>query len=369
MSHVPTPDFAALVSRFAIAGNFVSAARHGSGHINDTYKVDCTHSGRPVSYILQRINHTIFKDPAALMDNVQRVTAHLRAKLQAAGVSDLNRHALTVIPTREGGPVLRKDGQWWRMYHFVGRARTFDKVETEAQVFEAARAFARFQGLLADLPAPRLHDTIPNFHNAVMRLATLRDAVKRDPHGRAAGAQPEIEFVERRAAMCARLLDRHQRGELPERITHNDTKLNNVMLDEQTNAAVCVIDLDTVMPGLALYDFGDMVRTATAAALEDERDLAKVFSRPEMFAALARGYLLEAKFLNAAEREELVFSGRLITLVIGIRFLTDHLLGDVYFKIHRPNHNLDRCRTQFNMVASLEAQADAMEQIVRACLT
>jgi len=365
MSDPSSPDFSSLVNRFAIAGEFQTAARHGSGHINDTYKVDCTLAGRPVHYILQRINHTIFKDPAALMDNISRVTAHLRAKLQAAGVSDLNRHALTVIPTRADGPVFRDDaGQWWRMYHFVERARTFDKVETEAQVCEAARAFAQFQCLLADLPAPRLHDTIPNFHNAVMRLATLRDAVKQDPHGRAAGAQPEIAFVEQRAAMCARLLDRHQRGELPERITHNDTKLNNVMLDEQTNAAVCVIDLDTVMPGLALYDFGDMVRTATAAALEDERDLTKVFSRPEMFAALARGYLSEAKFLNAAEREELVFSGRLITFVIGIRFLTDHLLGDVYFKIHRPNHNLDRCRTQFKMVASLEAQTDAMEKIV-----
>ena len=368
-NHPTTPDFAALVVQFAVRGDFVSAARHGSGHINDTYKVDCTLAGRPVHYILQRINHTIFKDPAALMDNISRVTAHLRAKLQTAGVTDLNRHALVVIPTRAGGPVFRDDaGQWWRMYHFVERAKSFDKVETEQQVCEAARAFAQFQRLLADLPAPRLHDTIPNFHNAVMRLATLRDAIKQDPHGRAAGAAAEIAFVEQRAAMCARLLERHQRGELPERITHNDTKLNNVMLDEQTNAAVCVIDLDTVMPGLALYDFGDMVRTATAAALEDERDLTKVFSRPDMFAALARGYLSEAKFLTAAEREELVFSGCLITLVIGIRFLTDHLLGDVYFKIHRPNHNLDRCRTQFKMVASLEAQADAMEKIVAECL-
>jgi hypothetical protein len=363
------PDFAALVGRFATNDAFVSAARHGSGHINDTYKVACALAGQPVHYILQRINHTIFKDPAALMDNVQRVTAHLRAKLQAAGVTDLNRHALAVIPTRAGDSVFHDAaGQWWRMYHFVERARTFDKVETGAQVFEAARAFAQFQGLLADLPAPRLHDTIPNFHNAVLRLATLRDAVQRDPHGRAASAAAELAFVEQRAALCTRLLERQQRGELLERITHNDTKLNNVMLDEQTNAAVCVIDLDTVMPGLALYDFGDMVRTATAAALEDECDLAKVFSRPEMFAALARGYLSEAQFLTAAEREELVFSGRLITLVIGIRFLTDHLLGDVYFKIHRPNHNLDRCRTQFKMVASLEAQADTMEQIVKECL-
>ncbi|MCX7006133.1 MAG: mucin desulfatase, partial [Kiritimatiellaeota bacterium] len=174
MNPTPTtaPDFAALVERFAVPGDFVGAARHGSGHINDTYKVDCTHAGQPVHYILQRINHTIFKDPAALMDNVSRVTAHLRAKLQATGVTDLNRHALAVIPTRVGGSVFHDaTDQWWRMYHFVERARTFDKVETEQQVFEATRAFAQFQHLLADVPAPRLHDTIPNFHNAIMRLA------------------------------------------------------------------------------------------------------------------------------------------------------------------------------------------------------
>ena len=363
------PDFSALVERFAVPGDFTGATRHGSGHINDTYQVTCDLAGQPVHYLLQRINHDIFTNPVALMENVSRVTAHLRGKLRAAGCRDLTRRALTVIPTRTGNTVQRDAaGQWWRMYYFIERARTFDKVETEAQVFEAARAFAQFQGLLADLPAPRLHDTIPHFHNAVLRLAALCEAIQKDPHNRAAGAKPEIAFAEERAGMCARLLERLQRGELPERITHNDTKLNNVMLDEQTNAAVCVIDLDTVMPGLALYDFGDMVRTATAAALEDERDLTKVFSRPEMFAALARGYLSEAKFLTAAEREELVFSGRLITLVIGIRFLTDHLLGDTYFKIHRPNHNLDRCRTQFKMVASLEAQTDAMEKVVQDCL-
>ena len=369
MSTPIVPAFAALVAQFAISGDFVNAVRHDSGHINDTYKVTCDLAGQPVHYLLQRINHKVFKNPTALMENVQRVTTHLQAKLRAAGCTDLARHVLTVIPTRSGAPLLHDaTGQWWRMYHYIEHARTFNKVETEQQVFEAARAFAQFQYLLADLPAPRLHDTIPNFHNAIMRLAALLAAVKQDPCGRVADAKKEIEFVERRAGMCARLLDRHQCGELPERITHNDTKLNNVMLDEQTNAAICVIDLDTVMPGLALYDFGDMVRTATAAALEDERDLAKVFSRPEMFAALARGYLSEAKFLTTAEREELVFSGRLITLVIGIRFLTDHLLGDVYYRIHRPNQNLDRCRTQFKMVASLEAQADVMEKIVAECL-
>jgi len=364
-----TAPFADIIARFAVWGDFVSAQPHGSGHINDTFKVTCNLAGQPVHFLLQRINHTIFKNSAALMENIRRVTEHLRGKLRAAGCTEPSRRALTVIPTH-GGDACYCDaaGSWWRMYLFIEQAHTVDRVENERQVYEAARAFAQFQRLLADLPPPRLHDTIPNFHNAELRLAALRDAIQRDPCGRVAATRLEIEFVERRAAMCSRLLAQHTRGEIPERITHNDTKINNVMLDEQTQAAVCVIDLDTVMPGLALYDFGDMVRTATAAALEDEPDLGKVFMRPEMFAALARGYLAEADFLHDAERAELVFSSRLITLVIGIRFLTDHLLGDTYFKIHRSGHNLDRCRTQFKMVASMEAQAEVMERIVADCL-
>jgi len=293
-----------------------------------------------------------------------RVTEHLRAKL--SGSAEASRQALTVIPARDGRPYARDAvGNWWRMYLFIERARTYDLIENERQAYEAARAFARFQNQLADLPAPRLHETIPAFHNTLKRLDALEAAIAADAFGRKADVAAEIEFIEAHREQCGRLLARNAAGDIPERITHNDTKINNVMLDDASGEGICVIDLDTVMPGLALYDFGDMVRSATAAAKEDERDLAKVGSRIGMFEALARGYLSEARFLLPTEIEELAFSGRLITLTIGIRFLTDYLSGDVYFKTHRPGQNLDRCRTQLQMVRSMEAQSAAMETIVR----
>jgi len=355
-----------VVKRFRAWGDFVAAIPYGSGHINDTFKVTFNMAGAPVHYLLQRINHHIFKEPRLVMENIVRVTNHVRARLTAEGVEDVTRHSLCVVFTRRDAKPCHQDGEgnWWRMYLFVEGAKTYDTIQTEGQAFEAARAYARFQNLLADLPAPRLHETIPNFHNTVVRLEALRAAITADTSNRAAEVRAEIDFVERRASQCGRLLERQDKGEIPERITHNDTKLNNVMLDDTTGEGVCVIDLDTVMPGLALYDFGDMVRSATAAAAEDEQDLGKVRMRIEMFEHIARGYLSEARFLNKAEREELVFSGRLITLMIGMRFLTDYLQGDVYFKTKRPGHNLDRCRVQFKMVESMEVQQDEMERLV-----
>ena len=352
---------------FQAWGDFVTAAPYGSGHINDTYKVSARLAGTPVNYLVQRINHAIFKSPDRLMENVVRVTEHLHGKLAQAGDPDATRKTLTVIPAHDGLPYVRdEEGNWWRLFLFIELAHTYDVIENERQAFEAARAFARFQNLLADSPAPRLHETIPAFHNTLSRLEALDAAIKADVCGRRSEVAAEIAFVEARREQCGRLLARHARGEIPERITHNDTKINNVMLDDATGEGVCVIDLDTVMPGLALYDFGDMVRSATASAKEDERDLSTVGSRIGMFEALARGYLSEAAFLLPAELEELAFSGRLITLTIGIRFLTDYLAGDVYFRTHRPGQNLDRCRTQLQMVRSLEAQAGAMEALIRA---
>ncbi len=358
--------FHEVVKRFRAWGDFVEAVPYGSGHINDTFKVTFSMAGAPVHYLLQRINHRIFKDPRAVMDNIMRVTDHVRGKLTAAGRGDVTRHSLCVVLTRGDAQPCHQDGEgnWWRLYLFVEGARTYDTIENRNQAFEAAKAYARFQNLLADLPAPRLNETILNFHNTPVRLRALQEAIAADACNRAAEAQAEIAFVERRATMCGRLLERHAKGEIPERITHNDTKINNVMLDDVTGKGVCVIDLDTVMPGLALYDFGDMVRSATAAAAEDERELSKVRMRIEMFESIACGYLSEASFLNPAEREELVFSGRLITLMIGMRFLTDYLHGDTYFKTHRAGQNLDRCRAQFKMVESMEEQADAMEKVV-----
>lgn len=355
-----------VMAGFQAWGDFIDAAPYGSGHINDTYQVAVSLAGTPVRYLLQRINHEIFKQPDRVMENILRVTEHLRGKLADSGSKDASRQTLTVIPARDGKPYVRDaDGNWWRLYLFIELARTYDIIESDRQAYEAARAFARFQSQLADLPAPRLHETIPAFHNTLSRLGALDAALAADVCGRKAGAAAEIAFVEERREQCGRLLARHARGEIPERITHNDTKINNVMLDSGTGEGVCVIDLDTVMPGLALYDFGDMVRSATAAAKEDERDLSKVFSRIGMFEALARGYLSEASFLLPAEIAELAFSGRLITMTIGIRFLTDYLSGDVYFRTCRPGQNLDRCRAQFRMARSMEEQSEAMEKIVR----
>lgn len=358
-------DLRTLASRFQIPGEMIDCEPWGSGHINDTYAATYSQGGALVRYIHQRINHQIFKNPPQLMENVQRVTAHMARKLAAAGAADITRRVLTVIPTHDGRSYFRDDqGNYWRTYVFIEQAKSYDAVQTTKQAFEAAKAFGQFQKLLTDLPAPRLHDTIPDFHNTPKRFATLEKAIEADAVTRAKLAKPEIDFALRHKPMTAVLLDLQQQGSIPERITHNDTKINNVMLDDATQEGICVIDLDTVMPGLALYDFGDMVRTATCSAAEDERDLSKIVMSLELFEALVRGYLTAAgDFLTKTERAHLAFAGKLITFEIGIRFLTDFLEGDRYFKTHRDGHNLDRCRTQFALVRSIEQQEDAMNKI------
>jgi Ser/Thr protein kinase RdoA (MazF antagonist) len=353
-------DLRAVARQFPLRGEFITAAPYGSGHINDTYCVVFDQGGTRVRYIIQRINHHIFKNPPALMENIQRVTAHLAKK--SAGQSDPSRRVLTLISTHDGQAYYRDaQGDHWRVYIFIEKARTFDAVESPKQAFEAAKSFGQFQKLLADLPAPRLHDTIPDFHHTPKRFAALESAIAADVANRAKQAKPEIEFALRHRAATRMLLD----ANLPERVTHNDTKFNNVMLDDATGEGICVIDLDTVMPGLALYDFGDMVRTTTSPAKEDERDLSKVTMQFSMFEALAQGYLAAAEeFLTPAEKKLLPFAGVLITFEIGIRFLTDFLAGDTYFKVHREGHNLDRCRTQFKLVESIEQQEAAMNKLV-----
>jgi Ser/Thr protein kinase RdoA (MazF antagonist) len=351
-------DFQKLAARFQLDGEFVTAAPYGSGHINDTFAVVFNQRGERVRYIFQRINHNIFKNPVALMENIQRVTDHLHSKL----TRDHARRALTLIPTRDGASYHRDaDGNYWRAYIFIEGAKTYDAIESPQQAYEAAKAFGQFQKLLADIPSPRLHDTIPGFHDTPKRFAAFEAALAADLAGRAKFAGPEIAFALARRNITGTLLA----AGLPERVTHNDTKLNNVMLDDATGEGICVIDLDTVMPGLALYDFGDMVRTSTSPAKEDERDLAKVQMQFPMFEALVRGYLASAGgFLTKSEKQFLPFSGKLITFEIGIRFLTDYLAGDVYFKVHRDGHNLDRCRTQFRLVECIEWQEPAMNKLV-----
>jgi len=357
-------DVAGISRQFQILGDFVGVEPYGSGHINDTYRAEYDQGGATVRYIHQRINHGVFKNPPALMENIRRVTEHVRGKLGER--KDASRRTLGLVPSRDGQCFFRDtDGNYWRTYLFVEHARTFDALESASQAFEGAKAFGQFQRLLADLPSPRLHDTIPDFHNTPKRYATLVEAVQADRLNRAKSAAGEIEFALGREAMTHVLLDLHREGAIPERITHNDTKFNNVMLDDTTHEGLCVIDLDTVMPGLSLYDFGDMVRTATSPALEDERDLSKVRMLFPMYEALVRGYLASAgEIVNSTEKRYLAFSGKLITYEIGIRFLTDYLNGDVYFKVRREGHNLDRCRTQFKLIESIEEQESQMQKLV-----
>ena len=332
-------ELAAALDSMGVTG-YADISRYGSGHINDTFKVETTRGER---FILQRVNTDIFP-PEMLKANLLRVTDHLRSK----GI-----RSLEVVGYENP----------WRVFRFLEGYTSIDVVTKPAEAELAAGAFAKFQNDLADLPAPRLGDIIPRFHDTVDRIRQLDEAAAADVKGRKASVAAELAFIDRRRAEASTLVELMRRGEIPERITHNDTKINNVML--APDGSNVVIDLDTTMPGSALYDFGDMVRTSTAAAAEDEKDLSKVYSKKEYFEALVRGYLAQAKFLTEAERANMALSGRIITLTIGIRFLTDYLKGDVYFHTAYDEHNLVRCRTQLKMVESMEAQKEDYERIVR----
>jgi Ser/Thr protein kinase RdoA (MazF antagonist) len=359
-------DALAIAGEFALAGEIVSASPYGSGHINDTYKVDVKPTSGPSRFVLQRINHNVFRRPDELMENVERVCAHAYSKLKEAGEPNADRRTLRLIPTLEGKAWhIDAAGNRWRCYHFIEGATGHDVVRSPEQAYAAAKSFGAFQSLLADLPGGRLHETIPDFHHTPSRFARFQQALAKDSQGRAAASVPEIAFALARAHEVSIVVDALRDGTLPERVTHNDTKLNNVLLDDITQEGVCVIDLDTVMPGSVLYDFGDLVRTSTSPAAEDETDLAKVRMQFPMFEALIKGYLESAGgFLTPKEKELLPFAGKLITFEIGLRFLTDWLEGDTYFKIKRPTHNLERARTQFKLVESIEAQLPAMQALV-----
>ncbi len=353
-------DLADVARRFRVNGTFLTARSHGSGHINHSYCVSFEEGGLINRYLLQHLNTDIFKDPGLLMENVQRVTSHLATKL--AGTNDVARRVLTLIHTHDGRTWHREvGGSCWRMFRFIENARTYDWVESTTQALEAAKAFGSFQQLLADMPAPRLHETIPAFHDTPRRFLDLERAIEADVVNRAALVASEIAFALSRKSITSVLLD----ANLPERVTHNDTKLNNVLFDASGGDALCVVDLDTVMPGLAVYDFGDMVRTATSPTQEDEQDLSRVTMQFPLFEALVRGYLSTAGgFLTLAEKQYLPFSGKLIAFEQGIRFLTDYLVGDVYYKVTLPNQNLDRCRTQWKLVESIEQQEEEMHRLI-----
>ncbi len=351
---------------FQIYGEILHAEPLKIGHINETYTATYDQGGTRVRYIHQKLNRTVFKNPAGVMKNLMRVTGHLRKKLEAREVKDITRRTLIVIPTRDGRSYHRNgDHEVWRTFVYVEGVKTHEAVQTPQQALQAGKAFGEFQSLLVDLPGDRLVETIPNFHNTRKRFEAFQRAVAEDRFNRAASASAEIGFAQAHENVVGVIVDAMAKGQIPERITHNDTKFNNVMLDAETGEAMCIVDLDTVMPGCALYDFGDMVRTTTSPTLEDEPDLTKVKMQMPMFKQLARGYLESAgAFLTKRERALIAFSGKLITLETGLRFLTDYLSGDVYFRTHRPGHNLDRCRTQFKLVESIEKQETAMQKFV-----
>lgn len=340
----------------------------GGGHINDTFLVTSRNrDGNVMPYIVQHINRHVFPHPDRVMENITRVTDHLRAKLkQTVPRDDMDRRVLHFLRTRDGQSFCRTtSGEFWRSYHFVGNAHTVDRVDSPETAYEAANGFGVFQRLIADMPPPPLHETIADFHNTPARFRVLREAVDVDAQGRASDAAACIRFAMARADIVHRLERGRRDGTLPMCSTHNDTKVNNVLLDDETGTSLCIIDLDTVMPGLALYDFGDLVRTAANTAHEDERRLDRIDVNMDLFAPLARGYIDGAgDALGPASRELMPFAGKLITFETGIRFLTDYLEGDRYFKTHHPHHNLERCRAQFRLVEAIEARETEMARVV-----
>ena len=346
-----------IAARFAVNGRVAYCERYGNGHINETYLVETDGGAR---YILQKINDTVFQNVPALMENVSAVTRYLRAR------TDDPRRAMHLVQTTEGADYLRDEaGGWWRMYDFIENSICLQAAETDEDFYQSAVAFGEFQRELSEFPAHTLHETIAKFHDTRNRYVQFREALNADPLGRAASVQTEIEFALAREKNAGELMRLLEAGELPLRVTHNDTKLNNVLLDRETRKPLCVIDLDTVMPGLAAFDFGDSIRFGASTAAEDETDLGKVDMSLELFETYARGFLEACgSALSPLEKATLPLGAKLMTLECGVRFLTDYLSGDTYFRIHRPNHNIDRCRTQFKLVSDMEKKQNEMRAVI-----
>jgi Ser/Thr protein kinase RdoA (MazF antagonist) len=357
-----------LGGRFRIEGEFLGARAHGSGHIHDTFVAEYVVDGAPSRFVLQRLNTRIFRDPVALCNNTVRISDHLSRKLAARGVPDRERRCLAVIPARDDRPFcVDEEGRYWRAFRFIEGTRTCDTVEDPAQANRAARRFGEFAADLVDLPEPPLAVTIPDFHDLGQRFAQLQEAVRADSHGRATTVAAEIASASRWYDDLERALAETAFSALPRRAVHNDCKLNNVLFDAETGDGLCVIDLDTVMEGTVLCDFGELVRSGTCRSPEDERDLASMVFDLELFSALTAGYLAgTADFLTEAEREILPLAGPDLTLENAIRFLADHLSGDVYFRIHREGHNLDRARAQLRLVELMMERLEDARRAVEA---
>ncbi len=350
-----------IFRHFAVDDEVAEIRPFGGGHINDTYLVT-TSGGK---YTLQRLNHEVFTQPEQVMHNIALITEHLAAKIKAAG-GDPMRETLNMIRTRDGSThYYEEDAGYFRVFTFVDGARSYPKVEQPVHFYNAAKAFGKFQQMLADFPAADLHETIPNFHHPVSRYNDLMTAVEKDIAGRRGLVEKEIAFAVARKDKCELIIKAIEAGEVPVRVTHNDTKYDNILIDDETGEGICIIDLDTVMPGSMLYDYGDSLRFGTNAGAEDDQDLSRVYCDLELFEQFTKGYLeVLGKSLTEKEIELMPLAGQIITLECGMRFLTDYLNGDTYFRIHRPDHNLDRARAQFKLVEDMEARCDEMMAIV-----
>ncbi|MDR3367390.1 MAG: aminoglycoside phosphotransferase family protein [Prevotellaceae bacterium] len=356
-----------IVGKFAVEGKVEEVKPLGAGHINDSYMVR-TQGGAP-DYVLQRINHHIFKDVDALQNNIKRVTDHIRQKLAAQGEPDIARKVLALVPTAQGALYHRSpDGCYWRVMPYIAGSKSVDEVSPKLS-FLAGRAFGQFQAMLADLPAPPLAETIPNFHNIEARLATFRQAVKSNLSGRLPKVESIVAEIEKRADDMCRVEQLHRDGKLPKRINHCDTKVNNILFDLATDEVLCVVDLDTVMPGFVVSDFGDFMRTGANHGKEDDENTDNVFFLMDIFEAYAKGYLETAKsFLTPLEVELLPFGAKLLTYMQTVRFLTDYLDGDAYYKIKHPEHNLQRTKAQLKLLLSMEECYPKMLELIRSMI-
>ena len=355
------------IESFQLDGEVIHIGRHGSGHINDTFLLKLRKDdGSQARVILQRMNKSIFTKPVELMENVMGVTSFLRERIIENG-GDPERETLNILTTKDGKPYfVDSDGEYWRCYKFIEGTTCYDQVECIEDFYESAVAFGKFQRLLADYPAETLHETIKGFHDTKARYKVFEKAIADDVCERAASVKDEIEFYLSRKHIAEVFGDMLEKGELPLRVTHNDTKLNNVMIDNETHKGICVIDLDTVMPGLAMNDFGDSIRFGASTAAEDERDLDKVWCDMKLFEVYTKGFIEGCGGkLTPKEIEMLPMGAMVMTYECGMRFLTDHLEGDTYFKIHRENHNLDRARTQMKLVKDMEMKWKIMKAIVK----
>ncbi len=348
-----------IVNRFVLDGTPVASVLFGSGHINQTYLVV---TNRPHLYILQDVNTQTFPDAHGLMRNVILVTEHIRKKVKDP------RRVLQLVPTLDGSRyIIEGENRLWRMYEYVTGSFCLQQVGSADDFLRAGQAFGQFQRQLADFPAEQLVEVIPDFHHTPKRYQALHHAIEEDRMNRAQGVREEISFFLEREESAGELIRLKEWGELPQRVTHNDTKLNNVMFDEQTREPLCIVDLDTVMPGLAAYDYGDAIRFGASEAAEDEKDLSRVRMSLDLYRAFSAGFLSVCRdSLLPLERETLPEGARLMTLECGVRFLTDYLQGDTYFHIARPEHNLDRARTQMILVRDMERKWPQMKDIIRA---